>query len=105
VNHVRPCLSISYLGTDPSQYHKGSLTAAPVAGARGSYDSDDGHEVGRLGAAIARRAVPYRGEHRQATERAPADIEGHSEAAEYGELRRLSASANIRASEMKEAAD
>jgi hypothetical protein len=34
----------------------GSLTAAPVAGARGSYDSDNGHEGGRLGAAIARRA-------------------------------------------------
>jgi hypothetical protein len=27
----------------------GSSTAAPVAGARGSYDSDNGHEGGRLG--------------------------------------------------------
>jgi hypothetical protein len=27
----------------------GSSTAAPVAGARGSYDSDSGHEGGRLG--------------------------------------------------------
>jgi hypothetical protein len=27
----------------------GSSTAAPVAGARGSYDSDNGHEGGRFG--------------------------------------------------------
>jgi hypothetical protein len=27
----------------------GSLTAAPVAGARGSYDSDNGHEGGPMG--------------------------------------------------------
>src|SRR3984957_13269454 len=67
----------------------GSLTAAPVAGARGSYDSDDGHEGGQLGAAIARRGILDRGEHRQAAERAAADIEGHSEAAKFSEPARL----------------
>jgi hypothetical protein len=30
-------------------------------------------------------SVPYRGEHRQAAERAAADIEGHSEAAKFGQ--------------------
>jgi hypothetical protein len=34
--------------------------------------------------ADARRGVPYRGEHRQAAERAAADIEGHSTAAKFG---------------------
>jgi hypothetical protein len=35
--------------------------------------------------ALARRGIPYRGEHRQAAERAAADIEGRSEAAEHGQ--------------------
>jgi hypothetical protein len=39
----------------------------------------------------ARRGVPYRGEHCQAAQRAAADIEGHSTAAELGQPRRLSA--------------
>ena len=37
--------------------------------------------------------------------RAAADIEGHSAATEYGEPRRLSASVDVRACEMKEAAN
>jgi hypothetical protein len=40
--------------------------------------------------AIARRGVPYRGEHRKAAERAAADIEGHSAAAKFGQPERLS---------------
>jgi hypothetical protein len=40
-------------------------------------------------AAIARRGIPYRGEHRQAAERAAADLEGHSAAAKYGQPGRL----------------
>jgi hypothetical protein len=55
--------------------------------------------------AIYRVSVPDRGEHRQAAERAAADIEGHSKAAKFGQSGRLSASVNIRASEMKEAAN
>jgi hypothetical protein len=47
--------------------------------------------------------IPYRGEHCQAAKRATADIEGHSEAAEYSQPRRLRASVNVSASEMKEA--
>jgi len=34
----------------------GSSTAAPVAGARGSYGSDNGHEGGRLGR-LSRRGI------------------------------------------------
>jgi hypothetical protein len=58
------------------------MTAAPVAGARGSYDSDNGHEGGRLGR-LLRDEVPNRGEHCQAAKRAAADIEGHSDAAKF----------------------
>jgi hypothetical protein len=36
-------------------------------------------------AAVARRGIPHRGEHCQATKRAAADIEGHSEAAGLGQ--------------------
>jgi hypothetical protein len=42
-------------------------------------------------AAIARRGIPYRSEHRQAAKRAGADFEGHSEAAQFCEPGRLSA--------------
>jgi hypothetical protein len=56
-------------------------------------------------AAHARRGVPYRGKHCQAAERAAADIEGHPAAAKFGQPGRLSASVNVRASEMKEAAN
>ena len=42
------------------------------------------------------RGVPDRGEHRQATKRAAADIEGHSEAAKFSQPGRLSASVNVR---------
>jgi hypothetical protein len=38
----------------------------------------------------ARQRIPYCGEHCQATERATADIKGHSEAAKYGQPGRLS---------------
>jgi hypothetical protein len=38
-----------------------------------------------------RRGVPYRGEHCQADKRAAADIEGHSEAAKFGQPGRLNA--------------
>ena len=41
--------------------------------------------------AVARRGFPYRGEHRQAAERAASDIEGHSEAAKFSQPGRLSA--------------
>jgi hypothetical protein len=51
------------------------------------------------------RGVPDRGEHCQATKRAAANIEGHSEAAKHGQPGRLSASVNVHASEMKEAAN
>ena len=34
----------------------GSITAAPVAGVRGSYGSDNGHEGGRLGR-LSRRGI------------------------------------------------
>jgi hypothetical protein len=54
---------------------------------------------------IARRGIPHRGEHCQAAERAAADIEGHSEAAELGQPGRLSVSVNVRASEIKEVAN
>jgi hypothetical protein len=37
------------------------------------------------GAPRYRVSVPYRGEHRQAAERAAADVEGHPAAAELGE--------------------
>jgi hypothetical protein len=49
--------------------------------------------------------IPYRGEHRQAAEHVAADIKRHSEAAKFGQPRRLSASVDGRASEMKEAAN
>ena len=38
----------------------------------------------------ARRGIPHRGEHCQAAKRAPANIEGHSAAAKFGQSRRLS---------------
>jgi len=37
-----------------------------------------------IGAAVARRGIPFGREHRQAAERAAADIEGHSAPAEHG---------------------
>jgi hypothetical protein len=49
--------------------------------------------------------IPYRGKHRQAAERAAADIEGHPETAEYGEPRRLSTSSMSVRLKMKEAAN
>jgi hypothetical protein len=49
--------------------------------------------------------IPCRGYHRQAAKRAAADIEGHSEAAKFGQSGRLSGRVNVRASEMKEAAN
>jgi hypothetical protein len=39
----------------------------------------------RVRPAHAPRRIPYLGEHRQAAERAAADIEGHSEAAKFGQ--------------------
>jgi hypothetical protein len=36
-------------------------------------------------ATIARRGIPYRGEHREAAKRAAADIERHSAVAKYSE--------------------
>jgi hypothetical protein len=49
--------------------------------------------------------IPHRGEHCQAAKRAAADLVGHSEAAELGQSGRLSGGLNVRASEMKEAAN
>jgi hypothetical protein len=52
------------------------------------------YEPGRRSSAklaVARRGIPDRGEHRQAAERAAADIEGHSEAAKFGLQGRLRA--------------
>jgi hypothetical protein len=54
----------------------------------------------QLGAAVARRGASDRGEHRQAAKRAAVDIERHSEAAKFGQPGRLSASLNVRASEI-----
>jgi hypothetical protein len=42
-------------------------------------------------AAVARRGISYRGEHRQATERAATDIEGHTTTAKFNQPGRLSA--------------
>ena len=58
----------------------------------------------KIGAAVARRGGPYRGEHCQAAKRAAADTEGHSAAAELGQPGRLRASV-YSAPEMKEAAN
>jgi hypothetical protein len=81
----------------------GSSTAATVAGARGSYDFDNGHEGGRLGW-LLRDAAFLCGEHCQTAKRAAADIEGHSTAAKFSQPGRLRATVDVRASEMKEAA-
>ena len=42
------------------------------------YFEDEPQRQMSMQAAIARRGIPYRGEHRQAAERAAADIEGYS---------------------------
>ena len=44
----------------------------------------------------ARQRIPFCGEHCQATERATADIKGHSEAAEYSQPGRLRRVGNVR---------
>jgi hypothetical protein len=44
-----------------------------------------------IGAAVARRGVPYLGEHWQAAECAAADIEGYSATAKFSQPGRLSA--------------
>jgi hypothetical protein len=59
-----------------------------------TFASKQNNETRRIGANIA-----------QVVRCAAADVEGHSEAAKFGEQGRLSASVNVRASEMKEAAN
>jgi hypothetical protein len=49
--------------------------------------------------------APLRGEHCRAAKCAAADIEGHFEAAKFCQPGRLSASVDVRACEMKEAAN
>jgi hypothetical protein len=66
------------------KYRSGSSTAAPVAGARVSYHSDNGTKAEDWSGCHSTRRT-YRGEHRQAAERAAADIEGHSEAAKFSQ--------------------
>jgi hypothetical protein len=61
----------------------------PIAGARGSYGSDNGHEGGRLGR-LLRDAAFLIAVNIAICRGAAANIEGHSTAAKFDKPRRLS---------------